>query len=104
MLLRLSGSDPATDNSTAVTALTSRDDWSGHFGVVTDDRIRLRPLRGAPSAIMPGIVAICYAGVPTLLHGAAAQTVRSQLAKLFEDRVVREAAPGEFVYLASRPS
>jgi hypothetical protein len=27
-----------------VATLTSRDDWAGHFAVVTDDRVRLRPL------------------------------------------------------------
>jgi len=44
ILLRLSGSTPETDNAHAIAAVTSRDDWSGHFAVVTDDRVRLRPL------------------------------------------------------------
>jgi predicted nuclease of predicted toxin-antitoxin system len=44
ILLRLSGSNPETDNARAISAVTSRDDWSGHFAVVTDDRVRLRPL------------------------------------------------------------
>jgi predicted nuclease of predicted toxin-antitoxin system len=44
VLLRLRGPRPEIDNARAVAALTSRDDWSGHFAVVTDDRIRLRPL------------------------------------------------------------
>ena len=44
VLLRLTGSDPTIDNARTVAALTSRDDWSGHFAVVTADRIRLRPL------------------------------------------------------------
>lgn len=44
VLLRLAGEDPEVDNARAVTALTSREDWSGHFAVVTDDRIRLRRL------------------------------------------------------------
>lgn len=44
ILLRLSGTSPDVDNSGAVAALTSRNDWDGHFAVVTDDRIRLRRL------------------------------------------------------------
>jgi len=45
ILLRLAGSTPDADNARAVAAITSREDWAGHFAVVTDDRIRLRPLR-----------------------------------------------------------
>ncbi len=44
ILLRLGGSSPDADNRRAVAAIASREDWPGHFGVVTDDRIRLRPL------------------------------------------------------------
>jgi hypothetical protein len=44
ILLRLSGSSPAADNTRAAGAIASRNDWPGHFAVVTDDRIRLRPL------------------------------------------------------------
>lgn len=44
VLLRLGGSSPDADNARAVAAITSREDWAGHFAVVTDDRIRLRPL------------------------------------------------------------
>lgn len=44
MLLRLSGPDSDTDNDRVIAALESRDDWAGHFSVVTDDRIRMRPL------------------------------------------------------------
>ena len=44
ILLRLAGTNPDADNARAVAAITSREDWSGHFAVVTDDRIRLRPL------------------------------------------------------------
>ena len=32
------------DNQTVVTALTSRDDWSGIYAVVERDRVRIRPL------------------------------------------------------------
>ncbi len=44
ILLRLSGSSPSHDNQRAIQALESREDWTGHFAVVTEDRIRMRPL------------------------------------------------------------
>jgi predicted nuclease of predicted toxin-antitoxin system len=49
ILFRLSGSDRETDNQRILEALESRTDWAGHFSVVTDDRIRMRPLLGAAS-------------------------------------------------------
>ena len=45
IFFRLRGTSPETDNSRAIAALTSRTDWTGHFAVVQDDRIRLRRLR-----------------------------------------------------------
>jgi predicted nuclease of predicted toxin-antitoxin system len=53
ILLRLGGSTPDADNARAVAAITSREDWAGHFAVVTDDRIRVRPLprRGVTSGV-----------------------------------------------------
>jgi predicted nuclease of predicted toxin-antitoxin system len=47
-LLRLSGSEAGVDNRRILEALESRSDWEGHFSVITDDRIRLRPLPGIP--------------------------------------------------------
>lgn len=44
VLFRLSGSDPDADNQRMLTVLESRDDWAGHFSVVTDERVRMRPL------------------------------------------------------------
>ena len=44
ILFRLSGSNPDVDNERMLEALESRTDWAGHFTVVTDDRIRMRPL------------------------------------------------------------
>jgi predicted nuclease of predicted toxin-antitoxin system len=44
ILLRLTGSDRETDNRRILEALESRTDWAGHFSVVTDSRIRMRPL------------------------------------------------------------
>jgi len=44
VLLRLGGRNPEADNARAIAALTSRGDWAGHFAVVTDDRVRIRPL------------------------------------------------------------
>ena len=44
VLLRLAGNGPQADNRRALEALDSRDDWVGHFAVITDDRLRMRPL------------------------------------------------------------
>ena len=44
VLLRLSGTDPQSDNRRAVGALESRSEWEGHFAVVEEHRIRIRPL------------------------------------------------------------
>lgn len=44
VLIRLDWTDPEADNQAVVTALTSRDDWSGIFAVVERDRVRIRPL------------------------------------------------------------
>ncbi len=44
ILLRLSGDSPEQDNQRAIGALEDRTDWEGNFTVVTDDRIRMRPL------------------------------------------------------------
>jgi hypothetical protein len=50
ILLRLKGSDRDTDNRRILEALEGRTDWAGHFSVVTDDRIRMRPLPSVPPA------------------------------------------------------
>ncbi len=44
VLFRLSGSDPQSDNQRILEVLNSRDDWQGHFSVVDDWKIRIRPL------------------------------------------------------------
>jgi predicted nuclease of predicted toxin-antitoxin system len=44
ILFRLGGASPEADNTRTLAALTSRDDWAGHFAVVQDDRVRLRRL------------------------------------------------------------
>ena len=44
ILFRLSGDNPDADTRRVLTVLGRRTDWSGHFSVVTDDRIRVRPL------------------------------------------------------------
>ena len=46
ILFRLTGADPETDVRRMLSALGSRSDWAGRFAVVTDDRVRLRPLPG----------------------------------------------------------
>jgi predicted nuclease of predicted toxin-antitoxin system len=48
ILFRLSGPSPEIDNARAIAALASGIEWSGSFAVVTDDRIRVRPLPGFP--------------------------------------------------------
>ena len=47
ILFRLAGSDRDMDNQPVLEALESRSDWTGHFSVVTQDRIRMRPLPDA---------------------------------------------------------
>jgi predicted nuclease of predicted toxin-antitoxin system len=44
ILFRLSGDSPEIDNARALAALETGIEWSGSFSVVTDDRIRVRPL------------------------------------------------------------
>lgn len=44
ILFRLSGSDWDLVNQRVLDAIESRTDWAGHFSVVTNDRIRMRPL------------------------------------------------------------
>ncbi len=44
ILLRLAGAERDADNRHAIDAIQSRTDWIGHFSVVTDDRVRMRPL------------------------------------------------------------
>ena len=48
ILLRLTGDGPDADNARALQAIEDRDDWPGHFSVVSDDRIRMRPLPARP--------------------------------------------------------
>jgi len=44
VLFRLSSGSPDDDARRMKESLTSRDDWAGHFTVVTEDRLRMRPL------------------------------------------------------------
>jgi predicted nuclease of predicted toxin-antitoxin system len=44
VLFRLSGNSPDMDNHRILSVLEGSMDWAGHFCVVTDDRIRIRPL------------------------------------------------------------
>ena len=48
VLFRLTGASPEHDHRRIVETLESSTDWEGHFAVVTDDRIRLRPLPAPP--------------------------------------------------------
>jgi predicted nuclease of predicted toxin-antitoxin system len=44
ILFRISPVSPAYVAQTAVTVIASRDDWSGHFAVIEEDRVRMVPL------------------------------------------------------------
>jgi predicted nuclease of predicted toxin-antitoxin system len=44
ILFRLMGSSPEVDNARVLAALESPIEWKGSFSVVTNDRIRIRPL------------------------------------------------------------
>jgi predicted nuclease of predicted toxin-antitoxin system len=50
IFFRLTGSDRDTDNQRVLEAIDSRADWAGNFSVVTDDRIRMRPLPLPPAS------------------------------------------------------
>lgn len=45
VLFRLAGANPDSDNQRVLEVLESREDWRGQFSVVTEGRIRMRPLR-----------------------------------------------------------
>lgn len=44
VLFRLSGSSPEIDNARTLAALATGIEWTGSFSVVSDERIRVRPL------------------------------------------------------------
>ena len=44
VLFRLGGRNPDSDNARVLQVLESRQDWAGHFAVVTDDQVRIRAL------------------------------------------------------------
>lgn len=48
VLFRISSPAPAHTARIALAALESRTDWTGHFAVVEDDRIRMTPLPEVP--------------------------------------------------------
>lgn len=50
ILFRISGRTSAYATEIIITAIESRNDWSGHFSVIEEDRIRMKPL------ILPGEV------------------------------------------------
>jgi len=47
ILLRLSGQDPSRASARILEALQSLKDWYGHFSVITEERIRMRPMPAA---------------------------------------------------------
>ena len=46
ILIRLSGEDADSDNQRVLQAIESRSDWASYFSLVSEDRIRMRPLPG----------------------------------------------------------
>jgi predicted nuclease of predicted toxin-antitoxin system len=44
ILFRLEGEQPEMDNTRMLHVIDSRDDWEGHLSVVTNTRIRMRPI------------------------------------------------------------
>jgi predicted nuclease of predicted toxin-antitoxin system len=44
VLLRIPFASPDEFAARAVAALVARGDWAGHFSVIEDDRVRMRPL------------------------------------------------------------
>ena len=46
ILVRIATRSPEEVVSIVLAALQARDDWSGHFSVITRDRIRVRPFPG----------------------------------------------------------
>ena len=44
VLFRLGGRAPDADNRRILEVIEGREEWAGHFAVVTDDQIRIRPL------------------------------------------------------------
>jgi len=50
VLFRLRGSNRDADRVRAISALASRNDWPGHFAVVTETAIRMRRMPGSGRA------------------------------------------------------
>lgn len=46
LLIRLAGDNPQTDIDYILRIIDSRDDWIGHFSVLSRGRLRMRPLPG----------------------------------------------------------
>jgi predicted nuclease of predicted toxin-antitoxin system len=45
ILLRLTGANPESTNRRILEALDARTDWAGHFALITNRQIKLRPIR-----------------------------------------------------------
>lgn len=53
LLIRLSGGGRQADMDHVLSVIDSRDDWAGHFSVVSRGRLRMRPLPSAPTQRKP---------------------------------------------------
>ena len=45
ILLRLTGANPESTSRRILEALDSRTDWEGHFALITNRQIKLRPIK-----------------------------------------------------------
>lgn len=54
ILLRLAGMSPESDNRRILDLLSSGLEFQGHFSVVTDDRVRIRPLPAESEGVRNG--------------------------------------------------
>jgi predicted nuclease of predicted toxin-antitoxin system len=53
LLIRLSGAGRQADIDQVLKVIDNRNDWTGHFSVVSRGRLRMRPLPGADSQRKP---------------------------------------------------
>ena len=51
VLFRLTGPDPQSDTRRILEAIEGGQEWAGHFAVVTDEQIRIRPLPQTRSGV-----------------------------------------------------
>jgi hypothetical protein len=53
LLIRLAGDNPQDDADRVLRTIDSRNDWTGHFSVLSRGRLRMRPLPSTQSQRKP---------------------------------------------------